>query len=76
MVKNAEVKESKKYGKYEEWEINNAVHTLIEAERIKLDKDKMKYVQPELEKEVKALKNVSNAADILYGNKKEGNNDN
>lgn len=61
-----EVKEDKKYGKYDRWEIENAVETIIKAEQLKLDKDKMKYVLPLLEEQKKALDNFSSAADILY----------
>lgn len=59
--------EKKEFGKFDRWEIENAVRTLIEAEQIKLDKEKMKYVLPLLEKQKKALDNASSAADVLYG---------
>jgi hypothetical protein len=42
-VEKGEEKE-KKYGEYDDWEIESAARTLIEAEEIKKDKDKMKYV--------------------------------
>lgn len=72
--KNIEAKEEKKeFGKYDRWEIESAARTLIEAEQIKLDKDKMKYVLPILEKQKQALDQASSAAEILYGNRnKEG----
>lgn len=59
--------------KYDEWEIKNAVDTLVRAEEIKQDKELMAFVAPELEKRSKA---ITNAAEILYGTKteKEGNN--
>ena len=68
-------KEKKEFGKYDRWEIESAARTIIEAERIKLDKDKMKYIVPILEKEKKALDKASSVAEILYGNtnKKGGN---
>lgn len=62
-----EKEEKKEFGKFDRWEIENAVRTLIEAEQIKLDKEKMKYVLPLLEKQKKALDNASSAADVLYG---------
>jgi len=34
----------KKYGKYDDYEIEDAARTLMEAEKIKADKEKMKYV--------------------------------
>lgn len=60
-----EVKQAKKE-KYEEWEIKNAVDTLIKAEEIKNNKELMKLVEPELKKQAKA---VNDAAEVLYGNK-------
>ena len=49
-------KDEKKYGKYDEWEINCAVRTIIEAEEIKADAEKMKYVGPMLEEKAAGLK--------------------
>lgn len=61
----SEKDEEKKYGPYEEWEINCAVRTIIEAEEIKADEDKMKYVRPLLEKKAKGLtKAISSIADL------------
>lgn len=51
--------ETKKKEKFDEWEINNMVDTIIRAEEIKKDKEKMKYVLPELNKRIKALDAVS-----------------
>lgn len=50
--------------KYDEWDIKNAVRTLIEAETIKNNAELMALVAPELEKQAMATKN---AAEILYG---------
>lgn len=50
--------------KFDEWEIKNAVRTLIEAEEIKGNAELMAFVAPELEKQAKATKS---AAEILYG---------
>ena len=44
-----------------------AVDTIIRAEQIKLDRELMKYVLPELEKQKQALDKASSAAEILYG---------
>jgi len=52
----ASAKESKKYGKFDEWDITSAVDTLIRAEEIKCDKEKMKYVGPMLDKKFKETK--------------------
>lgn len=54
--------------KYDEWEIKNAVRTLVEAEEIKNNAELMAFVAPELEKQAKAVKS---AAEILYGENKE-----
>lgn len=54
--------------KYDEWDIKDAVRTLIRAEEIKNDAELMSLVSPELEKQAKAIKS---AAEILYGNKEE-----
>lgn len=51
--------------KYDEWEIKNAVDTLMRAEEIKQDAELMALVAPELEKRTKAVKGL---ADVLYGN--------
>lgn len=50
--------------KYDEWEIKNAVDTLMRAEEIKQDAELMALVAPELEKRTKAVKGL---ADVLYG---------
>ena len=55
-----------KYGKYDRWEIENDVQTIIKAEQLKLDKDKMNYILPLLEQQKKALDNFNSVADILY----------
>lgn len=60
-------KEKKEFGKFDRWEIESAVRTIIEAEQIKLDKEKMKYVLPMLEEQKTALDKASSAAEILYG---------
>lgn len=60
-------KEKKEFGKFDRWEIESAVKTIIEAEQIKLDKEKMKYVLPMLEEQKKALDKASSAAEVLYG---------
>lgn len=49
------VKEEKEYGDYDKYEIESAARTLKEAEEIKADKEKMKYVKMCMEKQVKAV---------------------
>lgn len=46
----------KKYGKYQDYEIEGAVRTIVEAEEIKADSEKMKYVGPLLEEKVEGMK--------------------
>lgn len=68
MEKASNVKEEKKeFGKFDRWEVMGAVDTIIKAEQIKLDKELMKYVLPELEKQKQALDKASSAAEVLYG---------
>lgn len=68
MEKVSNVKEEKKeFGKFDRWEVMGAVDTIIKAEQIKLDKELMKYVLPELEKQKQALDKASSAAEVLYG---------
>lgn len=52
----AEKKEKKMYGKYDKWDIEDAARTLEQAEEIKADSEKMKYVEECLEKKVKTTK--------------------
>lgn len=68
------VSQEPKKPKYDEWEIKDAVRTLIRVEEIKQDKELMSFVAPELEKQSKAIKS---AAEILYGSdrKEEANNE-
>ena len=68
------VSQEPKKPKYDEWEIKDAVRTLIRAEEIKQNKELMSFVAPELEKQSKAIKS---AAEILYGSdrKEEANNE-
>lgn len=68
------VSQEPKKPKYDEWEVKDAVRTLIRAEEIKQDKELMSFVAPELEKQSKAIKS---AAEILYGSdrKDEANNE-
>lgn len=55
----------KKFGKFDEWEINCAVRTLIEAEEIKADSEKMKYIRPLLEEKLqKTQKAITSLADL------------
>lgn len=55
--------------KYDEWEIKDAVRTLVQAEEIKQNKELMNLVIPELKKKSNAMEQ---AAKVLYGkNEKE-----
>ena len=66
-IKEGEEKE-KKYGKFDEWEIESAARTLAEAEEIKANAEKMKYVKMCMEDKMggmkKALESVSSIDDI------------
>lgn len=43
----------------DKWEIENWARTVLDAEEIKADAEKMKHVKPILEKKVAALKGLS-----------------
>lgn len=49
-------KSKKKYGKYEDYEIESAARTLEEAEEIKADEEKLKYVQKCMKEKLSAKK--------------------
>lgn len=42
-----------------EWELEDAVRTLVKAEEIKQDKALMKQLGPHLDKKVKAIKSIA-----------------
>ncbi len=63
-MKAAEVK-TKKMGEFEEWEISSAARTLTEAEEIKSDSKKMKYVLEYLKKDQKKSKKLIESIDDL-----------
>jgi len=55
----------KKYGKYEDYEIEGAARTIQEAEEIKADEEKMKYVSMCLKEKCEAAeKAVKSVEDI------------
>lgn len=64
-------KEKKKYGKFDEWEIRDAADTLIRAEQIKGDKEKMKYVQMCLDEKEKDTKKAITSIEGLKNEYKE-----
>ncbi len=57
--------EKKEYGKFDKWEIESAARTLVEAEEIKADKEKMKYVKMCMGKKHMAEKKVIESLDDL-----------
>ena len=56
--------EEKKSKKYEDYEIEGWADTLMRAEEIKADPEKMKMLQPHLKKKVKAYKKITSLADL------------
>jgi hypothetical protein len=55
----------KKSKKPDEWQIKDWCRTICEAEEIKADAEKMKYVKPELEKKIAGMKKaVSSLSDL------------
>lgn len=80
MENESSKEESGEYGKYEEWEIKSAARTLEEAEEIKADPEKMKYVKMCMEKKIKsvqkAMAQISSIADLkAIGKKKQESED-
>lgn len=57
--------EKKEYGKFEKWEIESAARTLVEAEEIKADPEKMKYVKMCMKKKYGAAKKAIESIDDL-----------
>lgn len=57
--------EKKEYGKFDKWEIESAARTLVEAEEIKADKEKMKYVKMCMGKKHMAEKKVIESIDDI-----------
>lgn len=65
-VKGGEEEESEKeYGKWDKWEIESAARTIIEAESIKADKEKMKYVAECMKKQADGMKKAISSLDEL-----------
>jgi len=48
----------------DKWEIDSWKKTIIEAEEIKADPEKMKHVMPLLQKTVKAIKNIEDLRSV------------
>jgi hypothetical protein len=48
----------KEYGKWDKWEIENCVDTLVKSEEIKADKEKMAYIKPILEKRLAGTQRI------------------
>ncbi len=61
-IEQSEMKE-KTYGKYEDYEIESAARTLEEAEMIKADAEKMKYVKMCMDKKMKSMKKAITSLD-------------
>jgi len=60
-----EKKKDGKYGKYDDYEIENAARTITEAEEIKADKEMMKYVETCLNEKSSATKKaIKSIADM------------
>lgn len=63
-----EKEEKSEYGKYQEYEIKSAVRCLQEAEEIKADPEKMKYVKMCMKEDLaglkKSLKSISSLDDV------------
>lgn len=59
------IEAAKEGGKPDEWQIKEWCRTIVEAEEIKADPKKMKYVKPELDRKIAGMKKaVSSLADL------------
>ena len=56
-------KQKKKYGKYEDYEVEGWVDTLMRAEEIKNDPEKMKYAEMCIKKKKKAINSIADLRD-------------
>ena len=70
MENEIKLNRNEKKKKYEDYEIEGALNTLIRAEEIKQDKELMKLIAPKIDKQLNATNNV---AEILYGKKEKTN---
>lgn len=72
-VSGEPVKEEKEYGEYDKYEIESAARTLKEAEEIKADAKKMKYVKKCMEKQMKAVNKAYKSIDDMRADYKKMN---
>lgn len=68
-------KEKKEYGKYDKWEIESAARTLEEAETIKQDKEKMKYVAMCMKEKFKGMQKAIESIDDIKAVRNSKNNE-
>jgi phenolic acid decarboxylase len=57
--------------KYEDYEIQNWADTLMKAEEIKNDSEKMSLIKPHLEKKMKAIKSIADLKKVASQKIKE-----
>ncbi len=64
-VKGKDKEKEKEYGKYEDYEVEGWARTIMEAEEIKNDPEKMKYAKMCMDKKMKAMESAySSIADL------------
>ncbi len=56
--------EKKEYGKFDKWEVEGWARSLMEAEKIKQDPEKLKYAKMCLQKDKDAMNAISSIADL------------
>lgn len=66
-------KKEKKYGKYEDYEVEGWARTLQEAEEIKADPEKMKYAKMCMKKKLDAMDSAYSSIDDLKERRQELN---
>lgn len=67
---NIEAETDKQEAEFKDWEIEDAVRTLIRAEEIKQDVKLMNVIKPKLQEKALAAKKTLDAAEVLYGKEK------
>lgn len=74
-MEDSKDKKKSKYGKFDEWKVEDAARTLMEAEKIKSDKELMKYVSQCMREKAdhmdKAITSLDDLKKVAYGNSED-----
>lgn len=67
----AKKEDKKEYGKFDKWEVENWADTIMKAEEIKADAEKMKYVKMCMQKKYGAAKKAIESIDDIRSARQE-----